>query len=152
MANESDPRKGKLVAFKAEQDLAEFLDKLENRSEFIRQAILAQFGATCNLCDGSGVVPRGVGEHFQAVIDRHRAVTCRLCGEASEIPAAVPRSDTTRWEQFLHGGEYYCVPCFEKAPPCESCGWHVDAAHALAHQQRHSRKPGLRKRSAKRKR
>ena len=37
------PQKKKIVAFKVEEDLAEFLGKLKNKSEFIRQAILAQF-------------------------------------------------------------------------------------------------------------
>ena len=36
-------QKTKIVAFKVEEDLAEFLDKLNNKSDFIRKAILAQF-------------------------------------------------------------------------------------------------------------
>ena len=36
-------QKSQIVAFKVEDDLAEFLDKLPNKSEFIRKAILAQF-------------------------------------------------------------------------------------------------------------
>ena len=36
-------QKTKIVAFKVEEELAEFLGKLKNKSEFIRKAILAQF-------------------------------------------------------------------------------------------------------------
>ena len=53
------PQKKKIVAFKVEEDLAEFLGKLKNKSEFIRQAILAQFSMACPLCTGSGVVRAG---------------------------------------------------------------------------------------------
>ena len=49
--------KSQIVAFKVDEDLANFLDKLPNKSEFIRRAILAQFNMTCPLCTGSGVVP-----------------------------------------------------------------------------------------------
>ena len=63
--------KSKIVAFKVEEDLANFLDKLKNKSEFIRKAILAQFGMSCPLCAGSGVVPRGVHNHFKPVIAAH---------------------------------------------------------------------------------
>lgn len=55
---EAKTQKSQIVAFKVEEDLADFLDKLPNKSEFIRKAILAQFGMTCPLCTGSGVVPR----------------------------------------------------------------------------------------------
>ena len=53
-------QKTKIVAFKVEEDLAEFLDKLNNKSDFIRKAILAQFSMACPLCAGSGVVARGI--------------------------------------------------------------------------------------------
>ena len=45
-------QKTKIVAFKVEEDLAEFLGKLKNKSEFIRKAILAQFSMACPLCRG----------------------------------------------------------------------------------------------------
>ena len=48
------PLKPRTVAVKVEEELADFLDRLPNKSEFIRQAILAQFGMACPLCSGSG--------------------------------------------------------------------------------------------------
>src|SRR5215207_5661751 len=44
--------KSQIVAFKVDADLADFLDRLSNKSEFIRRAILAQFSMTCPLCTG----------------------------------------------------------------------------------------------------
>jgi len=49
----SKAQKKQIVAFKVEDDLADFLDALPNKSEFIRKAILAQFGMTCPLCSSS---------------------------------------------------------------------------------------------------
>src|SRR6476469_5136244 len=46
---DSKAQKSQIVAFKVEEELAKFLDNLPNKSEFIRKAILAQFGMTCPL-------------------------------------------------------------------------------------------------------
>jgi len=63
--------KSQIVAFKVEEDLAEFLNKLPNKSAFIRKAIAAQLGMACPLCNGKGVVPRGVHDHYAAVLKEH---------------------------------------------------------------------------------
>lgn len=127
-AKTDTPRKSTIVAFKVEAELAEFLDNLPNKSEFIRKAILAQFGMTCPLCVGSGVVPRGVHDHYKPVIDDHNRRPCEKCKEPVEIPltadsVAVP--DRKRIEQFLRGGPIYCVKCYPTIPACDDCGWHV---------------------------
>ena len=44
--------KSQVVAFKVEEDLADFLNKLPNKSAFIRKSIVAQLGMTCPLCTG----------------------------------------------------------------------------------------------------
>ena len=69
-------QKTKIVAFKVEEDLAEFLGKLKNKSEFIRKAILAQFSMECPLCTGSGVVPRGLHDHYKPVIQKENKHPC----------------------------------------------------------------------------
>jgi len=56
-----------LVAFKIEAELADLLNQLPNKSEFIRRAIAAQIGTACPLCSGKGTVPRSMhdfhGDH-----------------------------------------------------------------------------------------
>ena len=33
--------------------------------------------------------------------------------------------DARRLEQFFLGGPLYCDGCYEKAPACDDCGWHI---------------------------
>jgi hypothetical protein len=130
----------RIVAFKVEEGLAEFLDKLPNKSEFIRRAVLAQFGMNCPLCTGSGVVPRGVGEHFAAVLRANRARPCAGCGKPEDVPRAADagaEADWPRVEQFLHGGPLYCRRCYATAPPCAACGWHIPDAGRDDHDREH---------------
>ena len=82
--------KTKVVAFKVEEELADLLNKLPNKSAFIRKAIEAQMGMACPLCNGKGVVPRGLHDHFAPLLaalnSRHcdgcyvKAPTCDDCG------------------------------------------------------------------------
>ena len=128
--------KPKLIAFKAEEELAELLDRLPNKSEFIRRAVLSQIGMTCPLCLGVGNVSRGVGTHFTPVIADHMTYPCAACGEEEPIPrtpAAIADVDRPRWEQFFHGGPFYCGACFERFGECADCGWHVDEEHMTDH-------------------
>jgi hypothetical protein len=128
--------KSKIVAFKVEEELAEFLDGLPNKSDFIRKAILAQFGMTCPLCTGSGVTPRGVHDHFKPVIAGHNKRPCEKCKSPVEVPLSadgVPAADRKRMEQFLHGGPLYCQACYPKVPACDDCGWHVAMEKVAEH-------------------
>jgi len=121
-------QKSQIVAFKVEDDLAEFLDKLPNKSEFIRKAILAQFAMNCPLCSGTGVVDKGVHDHFEPVIAERNTRPCDKCKTTVTFPLhsdAVPPADRDRIKQFLHGGPLYCTKCYTSAPPCHDCGWHV---------------------------
>lgn len=130
------PAKSKLVAFKVEEELAEFLDGLPNKSDFIRKAILAQFGMTCPLCSGSGVTPRGVHDHYAPVIAGQNKRPCDKCKAGVEVPLSadgLPAADRKRMEQFLHGGPLYCAGCFPKVPACDDCGWHVAMERVAEH-------------------
>ncbi|HEY2785995.1 MAG TPA: hypothetical protein VGJ05_13575 [Fimbriiglobus sp.] len=128
--------KSKIVAFKVEEELAEFLNNLSNKSEFIRKAILAQFGMTCPLCAGSGVVPRGVHDHYRPVIAQYNRRPCDKCKNQVEVPLTadgLPPADRKRVEQFLHGGPFYCSKCFPTVPACDDCGWHVAMERVAEH-------------------
>src|SRR6476659_4391606 len=70
-APKTKPSKTAVVAFKVEEELADLLNKLPNKSAFIRKAIEAQLGMACPLCNGKGVVPRGVHDHYAPLIKQH---------------------------------------------------------------------------------
>jgi ssDNA-binding Zn-finger/Zn-ribbon topoisomerase 1 len=131
----------KVVAFKVEEDLADLLNKLPNKSAFIRKAIAAQLGVACPLCQGKGVVPRGVHDHFAPLLKQLGSRECDSCGHALQLPLEAGElndDDRVRLEQFFLGGPLYCDGCFEKAPTCTDCGWHIDPRriaehHRLAH-------------------
>ncbi|MDB5307878.1 MAG: hypothetical protein JWO38_2080 [Gemmataceae bacterium] len=129
-------QKSQIVAFKVEPDLADFLDKLPNKSEFIRKAILAQFGMTCPLCTGSGVVPRGVHDHYRPVIAAHDHRPCEKCKTDVTFPLSVEGLtglEKKRVEQFLHGGPLYCPKCYPTVTSCDDCGWHVSNEKMVEH-------------------
>jgi hypothetical protein len=131
-----------VVAFKVEQELADLLDKLPNKSEFIRKAIAAQLGVACPLCRGKGVISRGVHNHFAPVINSHGLKPCDGCGHEVTVPlneSELGEEDRERLEQFFLGGPLYCIECYEKAPECHDCGWHVTEAQIHDHvRQAHS--------------
>jgi hypothetical protein len=133
-----DPKaqKSQIVAFKVEEELAKFLDNLPNKSEFIRKAILAQFRMTCPLCTGSGVVPRGIHDHYKHVLVENDSRPCEKCKAAVTIPMtadAAPAADRRRFEQFLDGGPLYCAKCYPTVGPCDDCGWHVPSEKMVEH-------------------
>jgi hypothetical protein len=125
----SRPQKTKVVAFKVEAELAELLDKLPNKSEFIRKAIEAQLGHACPLCNGKGVVPRGVHDHFAPLLREMSKRSCERCGTQLKLPldpGDLADTDRARLEQFFLGGPLYCDTCYDKTPSCHDCGWHID--------------------------
>ena len=132
-----------VVAFKVEEELAEFLNKLPNKSAFIRKAIAAQLGVACPLCLGKGVVPRGLHDHFAPFIAEHHSRACDGCGDPQQLPADPGELDDEsrgRLEQFFLGGPLYCDGCYDKAPSCGDCGWHItpdraDEHHRKAHHE-----------------
>ena len=134
------PLKSRTVAVKVEDELADFLDRLPNKSDFIRRAILAQFGTACPLCAGSGQVPAAIGEHYGPVLRQHRERACLKCGTVEVIPfdpSVVSERDRPRWEQFFHGGPFFCANCFAVAAACGECGWYF-SPDLVADHPRHS--------------
>ena len=118
-----------VVAFKVEQELAELLNKLPNKSAFIRKAIEAQLGMACPLCNGTGVVPKGIHDHYAPLLARHNRRPCDGCGDRQTLPRdLVHLSDRERQrlEQFFHGGPLYCETCYAKQPACDDCGMHLE--------------------------
>lgn len=130
------PPKTEVVAFKVESELAELLNKLPNKSAFIRNAIAAQLGVACPLCQGRGVVSRGIHDHFVPVLNNNRSRACAGCGTVLPIPLSssdVDELNRVRMEQFFLGGPFYCPACYEKAPSCDDCGWHISSDQIVDH-------------------
>jgi hypothetical protein len=131
--------KSQIVAFKVEEELAEFLNKLTNKSAFIRKAIVAQLGMACPLCTGSGVVPRGIHEHYAPILAKNNIRKCDVCGEKLTLPADIVHlkdEERSRLEQFFHGGPLYCEACYSKQPPCDDCGMHVAPERFAEHHKK----------------
>lgn len=125
-----------VVAFKVEEELAEFLNKLPNKSAFIRKAIAAQLGMACPLCNGAGVVPRGVHDHYAPLLARFNLSHCEGCGHELPLPREpgdLAPDDRARLEQFFHGGPLYCDGCYDKAAACDDCGWHIAEESVAEH-------------------
>jgi hypothetical protein len=130
--------KTEVVAFKVEAELAEFLNKLPNKSAFIRKAIAAQMKMACPLCNGSGVVSRGVHDHFVPLLQQFNSRNCDGCGTMMPLPndpGELTPEHRNRLEQFFHGGPLYCDGCYDKAPTCNACGWHIAADRVAEHQR-----------------
>ena len=134
------PPKTEVVAFKVEPELAELLNKLPNKSAFIRKAIASQLGVACPLCHGNGVVPRGVHDHFAPLIAKFNHKSCDSCGSDMNLPLDAGDLDDEardRLEQFFLGGPLYCGGCYDKAPTCGDCGWHITQERAAEHRKVH---------------
>jgi hypothetical protein len=128
--------KTKVVAFKVEEELADLLNKLPNKSAFIRKAIEAQMGMACPLCNGKGVVPRGLHDHFAPLLAALNSRHCDGCGDELSLPrdpGVLDPDDSSRLEQFFHGGPLYCDGCYDKAPTCDDCGWHIAPDRVAEH-------------------
>jgi hypothetical protein len=130
------PLKTKVVAFKVETELADLLSKIPNKSAFIRKAIAAQLGVACPLCHGKGVVPRGVHDHYSPLLTKFSHRNCDGCGDDLHLPpdpGELSEEDRSRLEQFFLGGPLYCDGCYDKAPSCDDCGWHITPDRAAEH-------------------
>jgi hypothetical protein len=130
------PLKTTVVAFKVESELAELLNKIPNKSAFIRKAIAAQLGVACPLCRGQGVVPRGVHDHYAPLLAQHSSRSCEGCGHELSLPpdpGDLDAESRARLEQFFLGGPLYCDGCYDKAPSCGECGWHISPDRAAEH-------------------
>ena len=68
-----------LISFKVEHSLAELIDRLPNKSEFIRKALLGALESTCPLCQGSGVLNPEQAEHWKRFTEHHRVERCGEC-------------------------------------------------------------------------
>jgi len=76
------------ITFRAERALAEILEAMDNRSDFIRSAVLQALQHTCPLCGGRGVLTPHQRRHWGQFQRTHRVVRCRTCRATHLICAA----------------------------------------------------------------
>lgn len=73
------PRKQIVMTFKADAALRQALRGVENRSEFIRSAILAAMDNVCPLCKGSGILSTDQRKHWDRFAQDHQIEECGDC-------------------------------------------------------------------------
>ncbi len=108
--------KSTIVAFKVEEQLAEFLNTLPNKSEFIRQAIQSKLGMTCPLCFGSGAVSKETHDRFQAFLEKFELHHCEHCGDEFALPRDASEAAGAlrlQVEEIRKTGHDVCLACLD---------------------------------------
>ncbi|QDU62793.1 hypothetical protein Pan216_36630 [Planctomycetes bacterium Pan216] len=93
--------KSTVVAFKVEDELADFLDRLPNKSEFIRRAIYSQLGVACPLCLGTGSVAKETHDRFEKFLEHWTVEECKDCGDQFPIPKNLNEASASLTRQHL---------------------------------------------------
>jgi len=94
-------RNGKqvVVAFRVDRHLAEELDRLSDKSGFIRGAIERAFHVSCPVCEGRGTVSHETAAFVGGILRKAKARRCPCCGavspaaggaRVSRVPARLP--------------------------------------------------------------
>ncbi len=73
--------KQQVVTFKADPALLDALQGIPNRSQFIRDAILAALEGVCPLCMGTGILSPKQRQHWTAFARDHAVEECPDCHE-----------------------------------------------------------------------
>jgi hypothetical protein len=132
-----------MVTFKADPALADLLESLPNRSDFIRRAVMAQARRLCPLCRGGGTLTEKERREFELLMQQAAEVRCRSCGE--EFPwvfAAGPDKtklspeDRNRIRTVTLSGDFFCRDCFRETVECDGCGVHVTQGDLPPHKKR----------------
>ena len=70
-----------VITFKADAELAKLMRGIENRSEFIRAAILEALDNVCPFCRGSGALTPHRKEHWNDLAKHHGMKECKECDD-----------------------------------------------------------------------
>ncbi len=71
--------KGVIVSFRVDKHLADVLNKVPDKSSFIRDVILRSFYETCPVCRGRGVLPEEVARWATQQLASENVVECSCC-------------------------------------------------------------------------
>ena len=72
-------KKSSVITFKAEDDLLAALEKVPNKSQFIRAAVLNALQETCPLCGGAGFLNERQLKHWKSFTKEHIVHRCGRC-------------------------------------------------------------------------
>lgn len=72
-------KKLEIITFKVDAPLAQALQGTTNRSEFIRNAILAALDSSCPLCKGTGILTPDQHKHWDDFAKSHSIQECEDC-------------------------------------------------------------------------
>ena len=75
----SSKKKREIISFKVDPELSKAMEGIPNRSEIIRNAILAALEGTCPLCLGTGILTPEQQEHWQEFRHNHTLEKCPDC-------------------------------------------------------------------------
>jgi len=71
--------KERIFTFKTDKEMADRLQQIPNRSEFIRKALIAAFKQCCPLCQGTGTLSPEQQKHWQHFLTIHSLEKCDEC-------------------------------------------------------------------------
>jgi len=98
--------KSVVVTFRVDRHLAEALDRLPDKSAFIRDALRRSFHESCPACGGEGRVDCEAAGWLRGVLEKERARNCECCGTA--FP---PSGGGTDAGGETDAGEAICTHC-----------------------------------------
>ncbi len=73
------PKGVEVITFKVDPSLSKLMRGIENRSEFIRTAILEALDNVCPFCRGSGVLTEHRKKHWNELAKHHDVKECKEC-------------------------------------------------------------------------
>jgi hypothetical protein len=74
-------KKHEIITFKADADLLEALKGIPNRSEFIRNSILAALENICPFCNGAGFLTQHQKAYLEDFFVDHGLEACDKCSD-----------------------------------------------------------------------
>jgi hypothetical protein len=99
--------KGVVVSFRVDRHLADVLNKVPDKSAFIRDVILRSFYETCPVCLGRGVLPEEVSKWATKHLKADKAVKCTCCLYLYPQPADSRKSGPSSRRK----SRYICPHC-----------------------------------------
>lgn len=71
--------KRSVITFKADEAMMEALEKVPNKSEFIRTAVYAALQESCPFCGGTGSLTPHQKMHWLKFMKEHQVERCHEC-------------------------------------------------------------------------